>query len=74
METDNLWTARELARFLAYTESTIKRMVTHMPQKLPPRVDGLGKPRWHPEVVREWAIAQSMSAVNARVGRKRAIK
>lgn len=74
MDPDKLLTARELARFLAYTESTVKRMVTDEPDKLPPRVGCLGRPRWHPEVVRDWALAQSTGKVNARVGRKRAIK
>lgn len=74
MDDDKLLTARELAIFLAYNESTVKRMVTDEPDKLPPRVRCLGRPRWHPEVVRKWALAQSTGEVNARLGRKREIK
>ena len=68
-----LWTSRELADYLCYTESTVARMVTDMPHKLPPRVACLGKPRWHPDVVEQWALEQS-SEINSRVGRPRAIK
>lgn len=68
-----LWTLRELAAYLAYTESTVARMVSHQPDRLPPRVKGLGKPRWHPDVVKQWALDRSTSEVNARVGRKREI-
>ena len=74
MDTDNLWTARELASFLVYTESTVKRMVTDEPDKLPPRVECLGRPRWHPEIVRKWAFAESTSKENDGPGRKREIK
>ena len=35
MEDDNLWTPRELAKFLGYTESTISRMVSQCPDRLP---------------------------------------
>ena len=72
MDDDKLWTARDLAFFLVYTESAVKRMVTDMPNKLPPRVDGLGKPRWHPDVVKQWAVDQN-GEINTRVGRPRNI-
>lgn len=55
----HLWTPRELALFLGYTESTICRMVSSAPSRLPPRVAALGRPRWLPEVAREWARAKS---------------
>ncbi len=45
MEDNNLWTPRELAKFLGYSESTIRRMVSQCPEKLPPRVASLGRPR-----------------------------
>lgn len=70
MEDDNLWTPRDLARFLGYSESTISRMVSEFPEKLPPRVSALARPRWVPEVVREWALAHSNIA-KIRNGRRR---
>lgn len=51
---DRLWSPRELARFLGYSESTIVRMVTQQPEKLPPRVPMLSRPRWVPSLVHEW--------------------
>ncbi|RYY22501.1 MAG: hypothetical protein EOP62_23035 [Sphingomonadales bacterium] len=60
MTDDNLWTARELSRFLQYSESTICRLVSQDPSKLPPRVGGLGRPRWVPEVARAWALENSI--------------
>lgn len=66
---DRLWTARELAQFLCYSESTVTRMVSQAPHKLPPRVSGLAKPRWVPEVARQWAA--SNSAPRPRMGRRR---
>lgn len=68
--TDNqLWTARELAKFLAYSESTVARLVSQEPHKLPPRVEGLSRPRWLPSVVMEWASGNTGAA--ARRGRPR---
>lgn len=52
---DRLWTTRELAAYLNYQESTVAAMVSRSPEKLPPRVASLGKPRWEPGVVRAWA-------------------
>lgn len=51
---DQLWTARELATFLGYSESTVTRMVSQEPNKLPPRVLTLARPRWLPSVVLSW--------------------
>jgi len=73
MDDDNLWTPRELAKFLGYTESTISRMVSQCPEKLPPRVAALARPRWLPEVAREWARASSHLPIN-RTGRPRIIR
>ncbi|RZK02241.1 MAG: hypothetical protein EOO76_07605 [Novosphingobium sp.] len=70
MTDETLWTARELARFLGYCESTVSRMVTQEPDKLPPRVASLGRPRWVPEVAREWA-RQTSAPPRSRVGRPR---
>ena len=68
MEQDVLWTPRELSKFLGYSESTICRMVSQSPEKLPPRITALARPRWLPEVVREWAKCYSDSPVG-QVGR-----
>lgn len=51
---DRLWTAKELATFLCYSESTVTRMVSQEPEKLPPRVGALGRPRWLPSAALQW--------------------
>ncbi len=51
---DRLWTARELAAFLGYSESTVAMMASQQPGKLPPRVSTLSRPRWLPSVVLAW--------------------
>lgn len=56
---ERLWTARELASFLGYQESTVTRMVSQEPEKLPPRVASLGRPRWLPSVALEWVKANT---------------
>ncbi|AUW57533.1 hypothetical protein C1T17_04855 [Sphingobium sp. SCG-1] len=70
---DYLWTPRELAKFLGYSESTICRMVSQCPEKLPPRVATLARPRWLPEVAREWARVSSDLPIG-RGGRPRIIR
>lgn len=55
MTDDKLWTARELAKFMGYSESTVARLVSQEPHKLPPRVDNLSRPRWLPSAVLDWA-------------------
>lgn len=70
LEDDNLWTPRELSQFLRYSESTICRMVSQCPEKLPPRINALGRPRWIPDVVRAWARENSF-APKRRSGRPR---
>lgn len=56
---DKLWTARELATFLGYSETTITRMVSQEPEKLPPRVGMLARPRWLPSAALNWAKENS---------------
>jgi predicted DNA-binding transcriptional regulator AlpA len=73
MEDENLWTPRELSKFLGYSESTICRMVSQCPEKLPPRVRTLARPRWLPEVAREWARESSFAPLG-RVGRPRNVR
>lgn len=68
---DRLWTPRELARFLGYSESTITRMVSQQPDKLPPRVETLARPRWLPSVAHAWV--RDHTAPKRRVGRPRSI-
>lgn len=51
-----LWTISELARFLGYAKTTVARMVSTDPAKLPPRVAHLHLPRWNPETVRLWTL------------------
>ena len=69
---DRLWTAADLARFLGYAESTVVRMATGEPHKLPPRVSTLRKPRWVPSVCRRWAADNNKAASGGvKVGRPR---
>jgi predicted DNA-binding transcriptional regulator AlpA len=56
MTDDRLWTTREPASFLGYSDKTVARMVSQAPEKLPPRVLSLSRPRWLPSVVREWVL------------------
>lgn len=70
MDDDSLWTIRELAMFLRYTESSVRTMASKSPERLPPRVAGLGRPRWSPATVRAW-VAAPAPAARARAGRPR---
>ena len=56
---DTLWTIRELAAYMRYAETTLAKMVSTEPEKLPPRIALLGRPRWDPVTVRQWAAQQS---------------
>ena len=58
---EQLWTAADLARYLGYAESTVTRMANAEPDKLPPRVARLFKPRWVPQVCRDWVRAQGVT-------------
>lgn len=71
MPFSQLWTARELATYLCYKESTVARMASQCPHKLPPRVAGLGNPRLDPEIVESWVRDQSLPEINRRRGRPR---
>lgn len=68
---ERLWTARELASYLGYSESTITRMVSQAPEKLPPRVAALARPRWIPSVAHAWAQENTKPA--RRTGRPRSV-
>lgn len=60
MEDETLWTPDDLARFLGYAPSTVARLVSGQPHRLPPRVAALSKPRWVPQVCREWAMSHAV--------------
>lgn len=68
---EELWTNVELAKYLGYSPASIQTMVTKKPGSLPPRVAGLGRPRWVPSVVRDWVVAQSVSESTEKRGRPR---
>jgi hypothetical protein len=68
---EELWTHVELAKFLGYSPTSVQSMVTKKPGSLPPRVAGLGRPRWVPSVVMDWVVAQSAPAATAKRGRPR---
>lgn len=68
---EDLWTNADLAKYLGYSVTSVARMVTKSPDRLPPRVAGLGRPRWEPSLVREWVIAQSVTQPKERRGRPR---
>lgn len=55
-----LWTARELAAFLGLSQESVQRMASSKPDRLPPRVAGLGRQRWVPDVCRRWALENSV--------------
>jgi predicted DNA-binding transcriptional regulator AlpA len=67
---DRLWTPRELAQFLGYTESTLVGLVSKHPERLPPRVAALHRPRWDPAAVRLWVTDQTVP-MRLRGGRPR---
>jgi predicted DNA-binding transcriptional regulator AlpA len=68
---EELWTHKELAKFLGYSPASVQTMVTKKPASLPPRVAGLGRPRWVPSVVRDWVVAQSTQPAPTQRGRPR---
>jgi hypothetical protein len=70
---EDLWGPAEVARFLGYAESTVVRMATMEPAKLPPRVAGVTKSRWVPEVCRKWALARSAPVEKRKIGRPRKV-
>lgn len=63
---DRLWTPADLARWLGYAESTVVHMVSKRPDRLPPRVPNLHRPRWLPATCREWAAGRAEAAPQTR--------
>lgn len=72
LEMERLWTVRELAQYLNYQESSVRTLSSTAPERLPPRVPGLGRPRWNPETVRKWALTPGVVIQKKRPGRPRA--
>lgn len=68
---DCLWTARELARFLRISESTVTAWVSRHPNRLPPPIR-IGKcVRWRRETVLRWVEAQEPEPTRASRSRGR---
>lgn len=66
-----LWTVIELGDHLGYSPKTIATMLSRSPDKLPPRVSALSKPRWDPEAVVLWVAQHSRPSLVRRGGRPR---
>ncbi|OJB40353.1 hypothetical protein BGV56_00735 [Burkholderia ubonensis] len=54
-DNDEVWTPAQLGRFLGYKAETIRSYSTQHPDRLPPRIAGLKRPRWLRSVAMEWA-------------------
>ena len=52
---DEVWTAAQLGIFLGYKAETIRIYSTAHPDRLPPRISGLKRPRWLRSVAMAWA-------------------
>lgn len=71
-DTEPLWTNSDLAAYLGLAETTVTRMASMAPHKLPPRVATLHKQRWVPEVCRRWVLENSVAVGQPRkLGRPR---
>lgn len=57
---EQLWTAADLAKYLGYSETTVTRMASSHPDRLPPRVP-TSLLRWVPDVCRKWAMGSAAS-------------
>jgi predicted DNA-binding transcriptional regulator AlpA len=53
-EPERLWTADDLAAYMRLSRSTIFTLRSRNPGRLPPPVNDEGRPRWHPQTVRDW--------------------
>lgn len=71
LELEPLWTCRDLARYLKYQEATVQKLSSTAPERLPPKVPGLGRPRWNPETVRKWALTPEVVQKKQKAGRPR---
>jgi len=52
---DEVWTPAQLGKFLGYKAETIRSYSTVHPDRLPPRIKGLKRPRWLRSVAMAWA-------------------
>ncbi|WP_133295651.1 hypothetical protein [Burkholderia reimsis] len=50
-----MWTPAQLGKFLGYKAETIRSYSTAHPDRLPPRIKGLKRPRWLRSVAMAWA-------------------
>lgn len=74
-EPERLWALADLAAYLGYAVTTVERMSTQAPDRLPPRVAGL-RNRWSPDVVRAWAKERSGASTKpapVKIGRPRRV-
>lgn len=55
LEGDVVWTPEELGRFLGYKKETIRAYSTQHPERLPPRIANIKRPRWLKSVAVKWA-------------------
>lgn len=54
----SLLTAKQLAKILGFSYSTINRYSSQHPEKLPPSIEVLGQKRWELEDVESWLQAR----------------
>ncbi|WP_423396074.1 hypothetical protein [Burkholderia sp. LMG 21824] len=62
---DEVWTPAQLGKFLGYKPETIRGYATTHPDRLPPRISGLKRPRWLRSVAMAWARDGSKRDPNA---------
>ncbi|MFG7180724.1 hypothetical protein ACGYQ5_14445 [Burkholderia pseudomallei] len=60
-EDDEVWGPADLGRFLGYKTETIRSYSTQHPDRLPPRIKGLKRPRWLRSVAMKWARETSIT-------------
>ncbi|CAK7193117.1 hypothetical protein COMNV_01330 [Commensalibacter sp. Nvir] len=61
----------ELSHILPYKISTIKRLITQEPHKLPPRIATMGRPAWYLPAIKTWLANRSHELRVPRKGRPR---
>ena len=79
-DTPRLLTVDDLADIIHLSPNTVRAKASRCPDALPPRVRGLTKLLWSPDVVNEWFRKQSegepaprVTVVPGRVGRPRRV-
>lgn len=66
-DTPRLLTAEDLAAIIHLSPNTVRAKASRSPDDLPPRVRGLTKLLWSPDVVKEWFLQQSKGEPAPRV-------